>query len=934
MSFKHPLRELIKKRLENSRLKAPIDPSVFLDKLARRKDDDNFLDYLMDFADDSATVNDDGMAFLFLLKKCVKEPVFLSRSSITNFYVRSLAFVARELRAIMDGYDRLYHDPEFVAAWRAKLADMGDDEPVWLRYVGCTSRSAAQREQEDRADVVRAPSAIGRKKVIKSRYMNVISVVDSLFPNRSTDMAIFELPELQVALPQTDPKRDELVDATEQFLVHLFDRGCLLNSQPGGLYSSYLPLDDDVECIRGLNLPLTDQLGVRDVAEIDLLKKKLKAIYETPSHPFGMKKQPALLDMTIEQALGIYNDAPPRRSTVLILGKDITHQNATQATKFFDQSRSGKLTSDAIKEVYGTNDKDTRFHLPPMIDLHCTLVHKYLDADIYAAAKVIQAVKPVIVPCLGELPTKVAYGQFQNTYGLPDGSYNASMATPVIVNEDADFDLHSPADEVPQDLHCIVLPCVDPGNVKYGSGCVLTLRFIQLFWARVALLKACADKIVAAAGGIPLMTRSQCEEIYAAWEVAEKASGLGERLEEAHEAYSAAYSSICKGRADKTKSRAGAPTEEKAAAVVAGNKKRMQQQQDLIGVAQGVENSEERAAQRAYLRRLNLPMLRVHPLYADEEKWGAWLLGLRKGADILHTTIYEAKVSKSPPTDTLSSRQVTYYKSLSKRFGMDSDDPSSYETEEAQKLLKRHWLKDILEKSSKKKRKAPLKVNEKDAFEFFLDAKVSIGKNHVTKFRVLIDDEVQSERDGLYTSSLVPQGDYFLHVDPAVTTRGILIKNMATKEYLKDRDNKPIIISDMKILKSGESTYFAAFKNTLEHLGHQVDESFRNLRPWNKDRVGRLLWRHYCSDGPWKFRTNPDAPASVCFQKCVERVVRGLDLDVRERDFWFPSTKQGMSQIHKYLGVLAPGFSTYRDDNYYFWILPKYQEEQVGDEEE
>ena len=147
----------------------------------------------------------------------------------------------------------------------------------------------------------------------------------------------------------------------------------------------------------------------------------------------------------------------------------------------------------------------------------------------------------------------------------------------------------------------------------------------------------------------------------------------------------------------------GAPTAEKAAAVVAGNRKRMQQQQDLIGVAQGVENSEERAAQRTYLRRLNLPMLRVHPLYADEEKWDAWLLGLRKGADILHTTIYEAKVSKSPPTETLSSRQITYYKGLSKRFGMDPDDPSSYETEEAQKLLKRHWLEDILEKVEQEK---------------------------------------------------------------------------------------------------------------------------------------------------------------------------------------------------------------------------------------
>ncbi|KAI8067065.1 hypothetical protein BC940DRAFT_301221, partial [Gongronella butleri] len=110
-------------------------------------------------------------------------------------------------------------------------------------------------------------------------------------------------------------------------------------------------------------------------------------------------------------------------------------------------------------------------------------------------------------------------------YGLPDGSYNSSMATPVIINVDADFDLHSPADEVSQDLHCIVRPCVDPRNVKYGSGCVLTLRFIQLFWARVTLLKACADKIVAAAGGIPLMTRAQCQDIYAAWEV-EKALSM------------------------------------------------------------------------------------------------------------------------------------------------------------------------------------------------------------------------------------------------------------------------------------------------------------------------------------------------------------------------------------------------------------------------
>ena len=57
---------------------------------------------------------------------------------------------------------------------------------------------------------------------------------------------VYEFPRLHIDPDEDGQVNQDMVDITERTQIHYFDRALLLNSQPGGFYRDYLPLQEDL----------------------------------------------------------------------------------------------------------------------------------------------------------------------------------------------------------------------------------------------------------------------------------------------------------------------------------------------------------------------------------------------------------------------------------------------------------------------------------------------------------------------------------------------------------------------------------------------------------------------------------------------------------------------------------------------------------------
>ncbi|CAO3649040.1 unnamed protein product [Cunninghamella blakesleeana] len=98
----------------------------------------------------------------------------------------------------------------------------------------------------------------------------------TLVLNGKLKINIYNIPVL--ALPKSSPNitHQKLVDARKIWLIHLFGRESILNSQPGGKFIYYLPNKKDMSIISSLklNLDLDDDEEKRRI-------KRTKIAYET-----------------------------------------------------------------------------------------------------------------------------------------------------------------------------------------------------------------------------------------------------------------------------------------------------------------------------------------------------------------------------------------------------------------------------------------------------------------------------------------------------------------------------------------------------------------------------------------------------------------------------------------------------------------------------
>ena len=117
------------------------------------------------------------------------------------------------------------------------------DDFIFIRYVGCTSASTPLKRQRDD----------NTRKNEKRRYNNLYRVSEKY---GLVHQVVYSYPLLQVEdqFGLFDGPNRQLIDETEQVLIHLFGRDMLMNSQPGGFYYQYSSSHEPRKSISNINL--------------------------------------------------------------------------------------------------------------------------------------------------------------------------------------------------------------------------------------------------------------------------------------------------------------------------------------------------------------------------------------------------------------------------------------------------------------------------------------------------------------------------------------------------------------------------------------------------------------------------------------------------------------------------------------------------------
>ncbi|KAI8073031.1 hypothetical protein BC940DRAFT_364142 [Gongronella butleri] len=747
------------------------------------------------------------VADLLSPQKIKGEPSSRSQDD-TLFYIRSLLLKVAVMRVILTLYDEKYNDAAFVKNWAHYIENLRDDDVVAVRYVGMTERSAEHRAQQDTAAV---------------------------------DL-------LTVTHPRFHPGRFKLVDATEQFLIHLLGRDLLLNSQPGGFYQSFAADDDDLSAIRALRLVL-DAAPTKTAMEHKQDKENVQNVLEKHVPGFANGKNDNVLKTFVKQAVGEYGVGDGAiRSPVMVIGDDNTFSDVKTGESFFGISRGGTLAAKLIGYVHGAAERAPQSSPKyPFADVYPTTDQSDLDAHILALAKVIQIARPVVIVPMGFLPTAIAYSNFHGMRALGNNNYSSVRGLPFICNVDAEFDLNLATSKEARDLHCIAIATVDPGFIKHGHCSPEAMRYMMLVWARVALIEDCALKVMQRPDAPPLMTRAMCEAVMDLWMCREAECDLGSRIDDAAKWHDA-YAQQNRDARAKAEVRGLAPSfradpDFEAHRTVA-NRKSIIAQAALVGQTVGKPYSPERDHQACVLLRSNYAILRRHPQFDNKSVWKAWFMAQKENKSIHHLSAAQARCDPL----VLSDAEADFLANECAELVGERKGDREWLVDTEKVRLARHLHKKQQERYREKKKKA---------IELFVMQEIVVTSGR-TYHRVLINGKEEMLRGGLWISGskAFKSGTYILDLDPAIDASALVVKDIAEKKPVHDKEHKVLKVTEEFLHRHARDTYYVVFINTQRHLGLPVNERLLDTPQWKPDRIAHLIWKQYRKDGPCSFDTH------------------------------------------------------------------------------
>lgn len=347
-----------------------------------------------------------------------------------RFYIRSMHFTRDQLQAVLEVYEQQYADPQLCQNYLEMLANSPQVNDFYIRYAGCTE--ASNPLERHRSDLEALP---------QTRIGNFLTAMQQA--NVEPAFQVFEVPSLFVPAAQGGGINQELVDASEQLLIHLFGRQFLLNSQPGGFYRAYLPQQEDLvtsgltedQVLRELFFGEHQQVQVnQDILQLyqawyqDHLQNvdPLQAAQLEDAHINLFAQQASAGATTVENL-----------QPLMIFAKDITIEDAALLRGFFDGSRAGQLTKDLISSALGAfNDRDN-FIPPAFHDLWPVKPfprsqQQQWQPFLNASAEIIQHISPLVLVTMGFDPAAASFSNFRHRQVI-DIFYYALLANTIIL---------------------------------------------------------------------------------------------------------------------------------------------------------------------------------------------------------------------------------------------------------------------------------------------------------------------------------------------------------------------------------------------------------------------------------------------------------------------------------------------------------------------
>lgn len=334
-----------------------------------------------------------------------------------RFYVRSQQLTRHQLEATLRIYEDQYADMELCNTFHERLLT-GTRLPlnVFIRYVGCTIATTPQMRME---------TDLGSDDPTRLNNFTAAMRQAQIEPN----FIVYEFPRLRIDADENGNVDQNQVDITEQVLIHLFDRALLLNSQPGGFYRDYLPIDEDLaatglgdpqQFIETRNLFFGPQLE-QDPQELANVQQLYHARYRTHLSRVDEARAHQISNLHINlfarqacSGASLHGVSP-----LTIFAKDITREDLKYQRGFFEGSRAGQITRDLMAHALGVFEGRETFRPPSFHDLWPVKPIPRQDQNSWipfqdTSALVISHDDPMVVATLGFDPAAVAFSNFRS----------------------------------------------------------------------------------------------------------------------------------------------------------------------------------------------------------------------------------------------------------------------------------------------------------------------------------------------------------------------------------------------------------------------------------------------------------------------------------------------------------------------------------------
>lgn len=317
-------------------------------------------------------------------------------------------------------------------------------------------------------------------------------------------------------------------DDVERLLIEYFDHATLLNRQRGGYFTSYVPLVEDNDAFRDMdlqfycrflaaaNLPspgLSDQLHDHYKRVQDFANEH-SAETGTCRYRFGDDLRSSMLRQGTPH---LYNKTAP---LLVIVGKDITLHSYLRGKTFFeDNGQASSLTADYLRRLTRLDPSVTSGAAThalntaafPFVDLWQWLRHRQLPEAAAFLRQYFAIVRSLIAVSFSRKVNELTKANFMHQFGAKFASFIATAGELSLQYYETDE-----SGQLDPDSAFINIPHIHPGYDKYGPTNVVLRRVLDLTWHKTFLVASIAmDKIdQLITKGLPMPSRAEfCQEV-------------------------------------------------------------------------------------------------------------------------------------------------------------------------------------------------------------------------------------------------------------------------------------------------------------------------------------------------------------------------------------------------------------------------------------